>query len=254
MMHEAQLFIFTDAVLAQPECLSETEKQQVADHWPAILQNMLVISIREERLERFWKRIGPLRKYSTLIEGINGQELDPIQLEQEGVYRPINKYNELTKGQLGCFMSHRKAWQHIVDQEMTHGFILEDDCEMTPNKETLMLLKVALQEAQSVRWDVLFVGRNPALCVVRKKLREHIVQIGKTWGLFAYVVTREAAQELLAASVVMDDTADCFVSTSKHAAKIKLGISPIPFIVVAEKSDTVKQESDSFKKMAQSEV
>lgn len=236
---EVQLYKFTDAVLSQPENVSIQEKEDVAANWPTAFQNMLVISIRPDRLERFCQRVGPLSRYVTHIMGVNGESLDPELLKKQGSYSPINDLNELSRGQLGCFLSHRKAWQHIVDHELEFGFILEDDCEITPNKETLMILKLAVHEARDIAWDVLFAGRNPALCKVRKKLRPHVVQVGKTWGLFAYVVTLKSARELLAASVVIDDAVDCFVSTTREAAKVKLAISPIPFIVVEEHSDTV---------------
>jgi glycosyl transferase family 25 len=234
------LFKYTDNVVQQPQNISAEEQQKVADNWPSQLQNMFVISIKPPRLERFKRRIGPLQPYLTVIPGIDGSCLSKDELKKEGVYKPINELNELTRGQIGCFFSHRKAWKYIVDHKLPFGFILEDDCEITPNSETLMLCKLAFQQSENINWDIFFIGRNPALCKVRKKLRSNVVQVGKTWGLFAYVVTLKAARELLNKSQVIDDAVDCFVSTVKDAAKIKIGITPIPFTVVDEESDTVK--------------
>ena len=33
----------------------------------------------------------------------------------------------LRRGEIGCFLSHRKAWQAIIDQELDAALILEDD-------------------------------------------------------------------------------------------------------------------------------
>lgn len=226
-INEVKLFTHTDQVLQQPSYPYPAEQRFVRDNWPEELKNMLVISINGPRLKRFYQRIGSLREYVTLIEGVDGKSLYDKPVES------------MTRGQIGCFMSHQKAWQRIIDKKLAYGFILEDDCEITPNNETLIMIKTALKEIGSLKWDVLFVGRNPALCKIRKRIRTHVVQVGKTWGLFAYVITNKAARELLACSYPISEPVDIFVSTTRNAAKIKLGISPIPFIVVDEKSDTV---------------
>lgn len=38
---------------------------------------------------------------------------------------------ELSKNEIACFLSHRKAWQAIVDQQLDAGFVTEDDIELT---------------------------------------------------------------------------------------------------------------------------
>ena len=38
---------------------------------------------------------------------------------------------ELSKNEIACFLSHRKAWQAIVDQQLDAGFVIEDDIELT---------------------------------------------------------------------------------------------------------------------------
>ncbi|ANB20936.1 hypothetical protein A6F57_08220 [Alteromonas stellipolaris] len=36
-------------------------------------------------------------------------------------------YKKLTKGEIGCFLSHRKAWSIIVEQRLPFAIVLEDD-------------------------------------------------------------------------------------------------------------------------------
>ncbi len=38
----------------------------------------------------------------------------------------------LSKNEIACFLSHRKAWQAIVDKQLDAGFVIEDDIELTP--------------------------------------------------------------------------------------------------------------------------
>ena len=36
----------------------------------------------------------------------------------------------LNNGEIGCFLSFRKAWQNIVDQNLSAGLIFEDDVSL----------------------------------------------------------------------------------------------------------------------------
>jgi glycosyl transferase family 25 len=40
---------------------------------------------------------------------------------------------KLRPGEIGCFLSHRRIWQKMVDESIPHLLILEDDIEMLPN-------------------------------------------------------------------------------------------------------------------------
>jgi glycosyl transferase, family 25 len=41
-----------------------------------------------------------------------------------------DKFN--IKPAIGCYLSHRKCWQHVVDNDLPHALILEDDIAPTP--------------------------------------------------------------------------------------------------------------------------
>ncbi len=231
-----KLYQCTDSVLPVATDIDET----VAADWPMCLRNLLIVSIRPERLKRCMERLGSLAQYATVVDSVNGEQLDLQAMEDSGQVRQINQWNRMNRGQVGCFLSHRRAWQQIVDSDHEHGFIIEDDCDLRPSRAQLELIQTALTEAADIAWDVFYIARNPALCVTRKRVRTHVVQVGKTWGLFAYVLTKKAARELLEQSKTINGhPADIFVSCHRKAACIKLGVSPIPFVVVDEKSDTL---------------
>lgn len=229
------LFTFTDKVM-------EPDQEPIGDvniQLPLCLQNMLVITIRPERLQRFMARIGPLAPHVSVVDGVNGETLDLPALERAGTVKHFSQLNRLTRGQVGCFLSHRMAWERIANGTAEHGFVMEDDCDFRPSRKNLQLIETALAEIKDIAWDLLYVSRNPAYCKKVQRVSEHVVQVGDTWGLIAYVLTRKAAQELLRETVIINGRAvDTFVSLTKKAAVVKLGISPIPFFVVDEKSDT----------------
>lgn len=82
-----------------------------------------------ERMSRIAKRLDELFIPFERISGVYGAELSQEEIAQ--YYCPkLNKKNyrrPLGLGEIGCYISHIKAWQTIVDRKLPCGLILEDD-------------------------------------------------------------------------------------------------------------------------------
>lgn len=230
---DATFYVYTDNVMA-PET-DPIEPESLPESLPEYLRNMLVISIRPARLERFMERIGRFSSNVTVIDGVNGETIDRKELESAGVIRPGCT---MKKGEIGCFLSHRLAWERVLQGPAEHAFILEDDCDFRPSVANLQLITTAFAEAKEIDWDIFYIARNPMLCKNKERISQHVVKVGHTWGLIGYVVTKKAARELLQATTTIRHAADTFVSLTRKAAPVKLAVSPIPFVVVPEISDT----------------
>lgn len=64
------------------------------------------------------------------VEAVDGQALTDAAIDQ--VYlsqHPDVYYKKLTQGEIACYLSHRKAWQHIIDNKLDFAIIVEDDVE-----------------------------------------------------------------------------------------------------------------------------
>jgi glycosyl transferase, family 25 len=73
---------------------------------------------------------------SEIIDAIDGsllskKEINSI-LSNKKIYNPKYPFN-LNLGEIGCFLSHREAWQRIVDQKLEAGLIIEDDVRVNPS-------------------------------------------------------------------------------------------------------------------------
>lgn len=57
--------------------------------------------------------------------------------EIKAVYQPGRHFPrypfELTRGEIGCFLSHRRIWQMMVEKNIPKLLVLEDDVEFLPN-------------------------------------------------------------------------------------------------------------------------
>ena len=49
-----------------------------------------------------------------------------VELLPGNLHEPAYPF-ELLPGEVGCFLSHRKCWQRIVDEGWDHALIVEDD-------------------------------------------------------------------------------------------------------------------------------
>jgi GR25 family glycosyltransferase involved in LPS biosynthesis len=211
----------------------------IVENWPEELKQMFVISIREHRLEDFEKRLGGLCKYLTVVEGMNGNLLDTEQLIKRNLYKPFNKWNSLTRGELGCFFSHKAIWQKMVDENIKCAFIMEDDCMLTVNNKMLEYIKTCLIELKQgdPNWTVFFWARNPELAKNIKKVSTYLYKIGRSWGLFCYMVSLDGASQMLKKCVRIEQSADLFVSTTPMRGRY--ACDPMLCSVKKEHSDTL---------------
>jgi len=199
-----------------PQKASPEDEKKIFAEWPAILRNMFVISIRPSRLREFEARLGQkLCAFLTVVEGVHGTSLDVKQLQKQRIYKPLNAWNQLTRGELGCFLSHRAIWQRIVDANLPHALIMEDDCLLYPTLEFLDQARASITEMTrgNPQWTILLLSRGPKVAQTLKKVSAHLVKPGKSWGLHCYAISRRGAQALLAKAFPISQAVDIYVST-----------------------------------------
>ena len=62
-----------------------------------------------------------------------------------------NYYRPLSNGEIGCYLSHRAAWQKIADGDEPYGIVLEDDIAINGNLQ----LAIDTLEALPIDWQVI---------------------------------------------------------------------------------------------------
>lgn len=208
---------------------SEAEQQQAVERlWPQELRNMFVISIRPERLKRFYARAKSLGQFVTAWSGVDGRTLEEL---------PPNFPPDMYKGAAGCFLSHISLWKKVVEEKIQFMTILEDDCLLEPHPERLQLVADAMKQASVMEWDIMYLGRNPEVTMLHQHLSQNLARTGYTWGCFAYVVTFRGAQRMLQTCLKNPIPGlEFIVSTTPK----NLSIFPIPFLYCTKEiSDTL---------------
>lgn len=68
-----------------------------------------------------------------VLDAVDGRAMSDAERAQvyttEKLFEPRYPF-EIGSGEIGCFLSHRNAWQEIIDRGLNAGLVLEDDVEI----------------------------------------------------------------------------------------------------------------------------
>lgn len=115
-------------------------------------------------------------------------------------------------GEYGCFQSHRKAWQIILDDGLDAALILEDDVALTPVFANTVTFAAEEVEAYGyVQFQTRSVDSSE---VVSRSGKSCIVQPRVTpLRTSAQIVSRSAAETLLLKTQIIDRPVDAFLQS-----------------------------------------
>jgi glycosyl transferase family 25 len=155
-----------------------------------------------QRMSQIAARLNDLGMPYERIPAVYGASLSPADLETS-YSKTLNAKTyrrPLSNAEIGCYMSHLKAWQTIVDREIPCALVLEDDLIIDKElKEFTQKLSASLSD-----WDIVkfycrksnpkiisrvAIGSNHDLCRFKKT----------PIGNLAQLITLGAAKKLLAA-------------------------------------------------------
>lgn len=102
---------------------------------------------------------------------------------------------EVSTGQLGCMLSHFKVLKHVIDNNIPHATIFEDDVHFHPEWSKL---HTQYLEKTPTDFDILFIGNGLDSCRTIHSTHDiNEITIEPAWCTHAYVVTLEGAKKVL---------------------------------------------------------
>lgn len=165
----------------------------------------------EARKPQVSRIVAALPVKATVVDAVDGQTLNKAELD--AVYAPrLHKPYfpfEISKGEIACFLSHRKAWQMIVDRGLDAGLVIEDDVEVDPVVfgEALNLAKNLVGHCCYVQFQVRILpvtGRVICESYAIKVFTPRIIPLRATFQL----IDRDAALRLLSTTERFDRPVD----------------------------------------------
>lgn len=132
------------------------------------------------------------------------------RMSRGDLYSPEYPF-EIGGGELGCFLSHRAAWQRIIDQGWDHALIVEDDAEPVSELWQDVLTLLARQPLAEMYIRLPAKAREKGAEIDREGQAALILPRRVGLQTVAQVVGRSAAARLLNASGTIDRPVDTFL-------------------------------------------
>ncbi|MHC5305714.1 glycosyltransferase family 25 protein [Bartonella sp. LJL80] len=162
-----------------------------------------------ERQAQVSRLIGNLPCHAEIIKAVDSRELGKADMQaayRKRLYKPYYPF-QLSANEIACFLSHRAAWQQIVDDNLEAGFVIEDDVELGDN--FLAAFDFAIRHATPqdfIRFP--FRQREDGRIIAQDGEQRLLKPKRIGLGQVAQLVGREAAAKLLQATRQFDRPVD----------------------------------------------
>ncbi|CAM4595492.1 unnamed protein product [Leuciscus chuanchicus] len=120
---------------------------------------------REDRRDRMLRSLEVLGIDVTLTDAVDGKTLNSTQLRALGIemlpgYKDPYSDRVLTKGEIGCFLSHYSIWKKVVELQQQQVLVLEDDVRFETNFKSRLNTIMKDVKQSGLQWDLIYVGRK----------------------------------------------------------------------------------------------
>ncbi|KAG7235695.1 hypothetical protein INR49_002325 [Caranx melampygus] len=162
---------------------------------------------RLDRRTRMLKSMSSLGLQATLIDAVDGKALNTSQLQALGIemmpgYKDPYSGRVLTRGEIGCFLSHHSIWKQVIERSLQQVLVLEDDVRFEPRfKRRLQAIMDDIHKTQ-LDWDLIYVGRKRMQVQQPEQSVEgvnNLVVADYSYWTLGYALSQQGAKKLLAA-------------------------------------------------------
>lgn len=199
---------------------------------------ILVISLKHSK-DRQAKVAAEMAKTTLewrFLDAVDGSKLDLATVSYDGPKVKRLLGFELTPKEIGCYLSHMKAWQACIDSNQS-TLILEDDFIVQPHLGAV--LKTLLDGYQN--WQIV---RLQALCdsqtsqVADFGQYQLVQNADDPLGATAYLIKPSSAKLLLENSIDIYEPLDHFIEHHEKHGLTVLAVKPYPITVVDPTRET----------------
>lgn len=172
----------------------------------------LVIHLKraQQRSSHVERVIAALPFEGRIVEAVDGLTVtgDEIGLcYQRKLHKPSYPF-EMSRNEIACFMSHRKAWQTILDNDLDAAIVMEDDAQIGNGfQNSLDLAVMHIDEIGFIRFPFRD-GREHGEAIYHsgnvQLMRPHCVGL----GMVAQLISKSCAEQLLRATEQFDRPVD----------------------------------------------
>ncbi|XP_069870844.1 inactive glycosyltransferase 25 family member 3 isoform X1 [Dipodomys merriami] len=160
---------------------------------------------RPHRRARMLSSLWEMEISGRVVDAVDGRLLNRSILRTLGVdllpgYQDPYSGRTLTKGEIGCFLSHYSIWEEVVARGLAQVLVFEDDVHFKSNFRGRLVRLMEDVATHKLPWDLIYLGRkqvNPEEELAVEGF-PGLVVAGYSYWTLAYALSLAGARKLLA--------------------------------------------------------
>uniref|UniRef100_A0AAQ5YTQ6 procollagen galactosyltransferase n=1 Tax=Amphiprion ocellaris TaxID=80972 RepID=A0AAQ5YTQ6_AMPOC len=168
---------------------------------------MINLQRRTDRRERMLRTLYEQEIACKVIAAVDGKAMNVSEVHSMGIHM-LPGYSDpyhgrpLTKGELGCFLSHYNIWKEIVERRLHTSLVIEDDLRFEVFFKRRLMNLMSEVENEGLDWDLIYIGRKRMQVDHPEKAVPNIhnlVEADYSYWTLGYMMSLQGAEKLLKA-------------------------------------------------------
>ncbi|XP_074713035.1 LOW QUALITY PROTEIN: procollagen galactosyltransferase 2-like [Strix uralensis] len=168
---------------------------------------MINLKCRKDRQDRMLRTLYEQEIAVKIVEAVDGKALNTSQLKALSIDMLLGYWDPyfsrpLTRGEIGCFLSHYYIWKEVVNRELEKTLVIEDDVRFEHQfKRKLMKLMDDVEQAQ-LDWELIYIGQKRMQVQEPEKAVPdvmNLVEADYSYWTLGYAICFQGAQKLIGA-------------------------------------------------------
>lgn len=168
---------------------------------------MINLRRRKDRRDRMLRTLYEQEIDVKLVEAVDGKALNTTQLKALHIemlpgYRDPYSSRPLTRGEIGCFLSHHAVWKEVLERTLATSLVIEDDVRFEHQFRTKLTRLMADVAQAELDWELIYIGRKRMQVAEPEKAVPNVpglVEADYSYWTLGYVLSLAGARKLVGA-------------------------------------------------------
>lgn len=168
-----------------------------------IKAHVINLEKNKERYERFMESYDLNEIHIERFNAIVGKDLDPEKYISKNAYNKLllmeekgyrTQHSELSRGAIGCYLSHVELYKKLINDNCEYYLIFEDDAILLPDSYNTILeiLKTAPKD-----WDIINLSVGYGYTYYKDFVSDEYIKYKHFYGTLCYIINKKGARKIL---------------------------------------------------------